>query len=99
MLGEAGDIVEDLQRQLARRREDKSPNALGGQGNAVFGQMLQDRQAEGRRLAGTSLGDADQIVIVQEMGDGLRLDRRRRLVPGITQGTQKWLGEAEIHEG
>ena len=39
--------------------------------------MMQDRQGEGRRLAGSGLGNADDVAAGKDVRDRLRLDRRR----------------------
>ena len=35
---------------------------------------MQDRQREGRRLAGAGLGDAQEVAAGEHAGNGLRLD-------------------------
>ena len=47
---------------------------------ALGGEILQDGQREGRRLAGAGLGDAQQIAALQQMRDRLRLDRGGGLI-------------------
>ena len=61
-------------------------------------QALQDRQREGRGLAGAGLGDAEQIPALGEQRNGLRLDRRRfEVVFGLERKPQR-LGQAEAVE-
>ena len=69
--------IVDLARKLARRRENKRMRTSGGARPSLLGQAMQNRQREGRGLAGAGLSDAKQIPALYEKGDRLRLDRRR----------------------
>src|SRR5690606_2579781 len=69
--GEGGDRVCDLHRELAGRGEHQRLHLADGR---VHGG--QQRQAEGGRLAGAGLGDADHVAALEQRGDRLRLDRR-----------------------
>ena len=57
---------------------------------------MQDRQREGGGLAGAGLGDADDVAAGENDRNGLRLDRRRRVVFLFGQRAQDGLGEAEV---
>ena len=67
--------VGDLGRQFARGGQDERPAAAAGRPSAGVRQAMQQRQAEGRGLAGAGLGDAQQVTAVARGGDRLRLDR------------------------
>ena len=79
------EALRDLRRELARRRQDERARAPPhAPGRLVGGEPVQDRQREGRRLAGAGLGDAQQVLAGQHAWDGLRLDRgRRRVALGV----------------
>ena len=85
----------DLNRELARRREDQGARAAMVGADAVFGETLEQRQAERRGLAGAGLGDAQQVAAGQQRRDGADLDRRRRGVVLGRERAQKRLGKAE----
>src|SRR6185436_3543736 len=65
----------DLQRELARRREDQRTGRLRLCLTLVGGETLQDRQREGCGLAGAGLRDAEQVLAGGDVRDRLRLDR------------------------
>ena len=70
----------------------------GVRGAASLGQAVQNRQREGRGLAGAGLGDAEQIPAFGEKRDRLRLNRRRfEVVLGLERKPQG-LGQAEAVE-
>ena len=60
---------------------------------------MQDRQREGRGLAGAGLGDADDVTAGQCDGDGLSLDGRGREVIFFLERTRDGIGKAEILKG
>jgi hypothetical protein len=88
----------DLHRQLTSRCQHQCPRALGLGAFLGGGEMLQQRQREGGRLAGAGLGDAQHVAALQQGRNGTRLDRRGGDVVGGVQGTQQRLGEAEIRK-
>ena len=65
---------------------------------ALGGKAVEDRQRKGRGLAGARLRDAEQILALHQMGDRLRLDRRRRKVILGFERTPQRFGEAEAVE-
>ena len=80
----------DLDGQLAR----------GGQGHRLDGRqrgvdLLDHRDAEGRRLAGPGAGLHDEVLAGQRAGDGLELDVRGGLVAHGVQAGQGLGGEVE----
>ena len=56
-------------------------------------------EREGRRLAGTGLGDADDVAAGQCEGDGLSLDGGGRQVVFFSERTRNGIGKAEILKG
>ncbi len=65
----------------------------------VFGQWR--RPDLGEAHAGDvvqMLGDALQVAPLHQIGDGLRLDRRRLFIALVFEGAKKNLGEAEIRK-
>ena len=60
---------------------------------------MQDRQREGRGLAGACLGDADDVAAGESEGNGLGLDGRGREIIFFLERTRDWIGEAEILKG
>ncbi len=90
------EAVGDLRSQFARRRQDEATHALGGRNDAVGQDVLQDRQGEGRRLAGAGLGDAQQVMAGQQVRNGLGLDRGRGLIAFTLEGHQDRRAQAQI---
>ena len=60
------DAVGNLQGKLAGRRQDQCPGRGWQRLDAVLVEVLQQRQREGRRLAGAGLGDAQNVGIFQQ---------------------------------
>ena len=60
---------------------------------------MQDRQGEGRGLAGTRLGYAQQVAALHHVGNGLRLDRGRGDVALGRQRLEEGLVQAQGFEG
>ncbi len=61
-----------------------------------FSSMRQHRQRERRGLAGAGLGDAQDVAPLQRIGNGLFLNRRRRVVAGRLDGVEHFLAQAEF---
>ena len=87
----------DLAGELAGRRQDQTRGAPGVRGSAAA-KPLQNGQREGRRLAGSRLGDAEQVLALGEQRNGLRLDRRRFQVVFSLQREPQGLDQAEAVE-
>ena len=97
--GEPAQAVVDLQRQFAGGGQDQRPRGEGRRPDAIGGQVLQQRQAEGGGLAAAGLGDAQQVAASEQGGDGVRLDRCRCIELLRRQGAQQRLGQAEDSKG
>ena len=68
----------DLGGELARRLQNEGARHAGAGAAAL--QHRQHRQGEGGCLAGPGLGDAQDVAALQGVGNGLFLDRRRRVI-------------------
>ncbi len=79
VIREALDIVLDLTRQLAGRREDQHARepALLRRRLARAEHPIQNRQEEGCRFAGARIGAPNEVVAVHHDGDDGALDRCR----------------------
>src|SRR6202044_207175 len=64
--------------ELACRLQNEGARHAGASAAAL--ERRQHRQGEGGGLAGARLGDAQYVAALQGVGDGLLLDRRRRVV-------------------
>ena len=95
-LAEALELLGDLERQLARRREDERAS---GPGAGAGRQPLDDREEERGGLAGPGGGDADDVLARERGRDGLRLDGRGGLEPGAGEGGERLLGELQVGKG
>ena len=93
------EAVEDLSRQFAGRAQHQHAAGLGLRLDAVLQDAMQDRQREGRGLAGAGLGDADDVTAGEREGNGLSLDGRGREVILFLERTRDGIGEAEILKG
>ncbi len=93
--GVGAKAVADLGREFAGRSENEHPCGERRRPAAVGDQASEDRQGEGRRLAGPRLGDAEQIAPLKEMRNGLGLDGGRGLVAFGLEGAKERLGQAE----
>ena len=58
--------------------------------------MIEDRQREGRRLAGAGLRDADEIAAREYVRDGFGLDRGRGFVLFVFKSLRDGRGKAEV---
>ena len=83
----------DLDAELARRREDDGLELL-----RFWVQVLEERQAERRRLARSGLRLADHVVAVEELGNGLILDRSGLVEAQFVDRSLNFLGQAEFLE-
>ena len=89
-------VLTDLRGEFAGRRQDERTAGLGRRALGQIGQVVQDRQDKGRRLAGARLGNTEDIASAQQGGNGLSLDRGRFAIARIIEGTQNRVGQAEF---
>jgi hypothetical protein len=85
-----------LNGELPRRHQDQGAGVAAA---AVLGDVLQDRQREGRGLAGAGGRLADEVAAGQQRRDRLPLDRGRLFVPHRRQRAQEFLAQSEVGEG
>ena len=98
VLAVGADAVVHLHGQLARGDEDQGARpAIGALSHAV--QALQHRQHEGRGLAGTGLGAAQQVVAGENQRDGFGLDGRGRGVVAFGKRANERGREPERFKG
>ena len=90
------EAVGDLAGQFARRREHQHAAGFLVGPQALGVQALQDRQREGRGLAGSGLRDADDIAALQHERNGLGLDGSGGFVFLFGEGAKDRLYEAEV---
>ena len=93
--GQVANLRVDLARQFAGRRHDQDP----GSGSIVGQEFLEQRQCEGRGLAGSGLGQAQDVAALEGSGNGAHLDRARfheadGLDAALELGAQREVGEA-----
>jgi len=95
-LAEQADLLLDLRRELARRRDDE--RARSASVRRLAHEPLEDGQHERRGLAGARLRDPDQIAPFENLRNRRRLDRRRHGVARIGDGLEKLFGQIESTE-
>src|SRR5947209_2260298 len=88
------EIFRDLHRQLTRRLEDHRTRHAGPA--AALVQDVEHRQHEARRLAGSGLCDADNVLAHQYRWDHRALDWRRFGVAAVIDCAEQFVGKAEI---
>ena len=93
------EAVEDLSGQFAGRAEHQHAAGLGLRLDAVRQDAMQDRQREGRGLAGAGLGDADDVAAGKGERNGLGLDGGGREIVLFFERTRDGIGKAEILKG
>ena len=86
-----------LRSELACRGEDQRARHPGP-GPACL-EALDHRQHEGGGLAGTCLGDSENVAARHRDGDGLGLDRRGRGISGRYDGGLELWAERKLSEG
>ncbi len=86
----------DLRSQFAGGGQDENARLARHRHLALGQQLLQDRQSEGGRLASAGLGDTQQVMAIEQVRDGLGLDRGRRGIAGFFKLDQQGGGQAEI---
>ena len=86
----------DLRGEFARRLEDEGTRQAGA--GAAVRKQRERGQREGRRLARTGLGDAENVPPLQDMGYGLFLNGGRLRIAGSSDGSEDFLTQAKIFE-
>ena len=82
-------LLGDLLSQLAGGRQHQRLHVV-----PLCVEMVEERQAEGRRLAGARLGQTNEIAVaLQQQGNGLGLDVGGRLETHLGDGFQQGGGE------
>jgi hypothetical protein len=89
----AGELVDDLRRELAGRREDQR-----GRPGAVGVEAVGHRHAEGERLARAGRRLDEDVLAVEDVRDDHGLDGERRLDAALAQGLGHRTGYAEAGE-
>ena len=90
------EAVGDLAGEFARRREHQHAARFALGPLPLVGEVVEDRQREGRGLAGAGLRDADDVAAKGGERDGLGLDRGGGFVFFFGEGAKDRLCEAEI---
>ena len=70
--GEVVEVLEDLRRQLARRREHQRARRAA----RLVDQLVEDRQQERRGLAAAGLGAGEHVAALERRRNRVGLDRR-----------------------
>jgi hypothetical protein len=89
------DAFADLNGKLAGRRQNKRAAGFRRGPSARFENVLENRQRESRSLAGTGLGNAQNVAAIHQRGNGARLNGRGFAISFIPEGTKEGLGQAE----
>ena len=94
------EAFDDLRGKLAGRAQHQHAAAASASGRRpVFGEMIEDRQREGRGLAGSGLRDADDVARGEHLRNGLGLDRGRGGVLLVGERAGDGFGKSEIEKG
>ena len=83
--GELAAVLVDLSGKLARRCDDERPRRA----TPETGQPVEDREQEGSRLPAAGDGAREQVASGHDVGDGIRLDGRRRAEAHLVERAQK----------
>ncbi len=94
VLGHRAQCLGHLDAELAGRRHHDRLDLV-----VLRIEVLQQRQAEGRRLAGAGLRLADHVVAAEQLRDRLLLDRSRVLVAELVERLLDRRIESEVFEG
>ena len=90
---------ENLARQFAGRAQHEDPAGLLFRPAGRRNQAMQNGQRECRRLAGSGLGDADEVAAAKQDRDRLGLYRGGGEVAFFSKGSEDRLGESERVKG
>jgi hypothetical protein len=92
-MGERADVVDDLPGELPGRGEDE-----GRLAGAVRFEPVDDRHAEGERLAGAGRGLDEDVVAIENVGDRQPLNRERFGEAALGKCAHDWARHAEFGE-
>ena len=97
--GVGGERLGHLESQLTGRRQHQSfrQGALSSL-IGVAGHQRQRRQGESSGLARAGLGQPDDVAPLRQQRDGLRLDRRGRLIAELVDDAQDTVVKAQVSE-
>ena len=89
-------VLCNLRGKFARRRQDQHADAAMAAALGLLGQVMQRGQRKGCGLAGTGLGDAQQVAAFEQGRDGVALDRRGRIIALRIERTKDRIGQAKF---
>ena len=95
VFGVGADVFLDLRGEFPRGGQNKGADARFADSAALFHQLGEHREHKRRRLAGTGLRDADEVVTLHDLRDGRRLDVRGFCVARFLEGFQNVGSETE----
>ena len=98
MLAIGAEALGDLRRQFARRAQHQHAAATARRAALQQGKLMQQGQRKGRGLAGTGLGNAQQVAPFQHGRNGLGLDGGWGFVALILQSLKEKGVEAQSLE-
>ena len=91
-------FIRNLNGEFTGRRQNKRTWVTIFAAGLNLVEFMQDRQRESCCLACAGLGNSEKVVTVEDVGNGLRLNRRRCHVLAGCQCTEDRLGKAEIRK-
>ena len=94
-VGQVAEALGDLACEFTRRAQHEHARAASRRWAPVGGDPVEDRQGEGRRLAGAGLSDANEIPALHQRRDCLELNRGRTREAKFGQRNIEGRGEAE----
>ena len=94
-IGQVAEALGDLAREFTRRAQHEHARAASGRRAPVGDDPVEDRQGEGRRLAGPGLSDANEIPALHQRRDCLELNWGRMRKAKFGQRNIEGRGEAE----
>ena len=94
-VGQVTEALGDLAREFTRRAKHEHARAASRRGPSVGHDLVEDRQREGRCLAGACLSDADEILAFHQGRNCLDLNRGRTRKAKLGQRCIKGRGKAE----
>ena len=93
------EAFDDLGGKFAGRAQHQHAAAARFRPPAGLGEMVEDRQREGRGLAGSGLRDADDVARGEHLRNGLGLDRGGGGILLVGERTSDGFGKSESEKG